>query len=380
MRPVKHPAGNPSHLRIHFSRYELIPKRKMGGHAWKASREGALIQIEHPRFGVGYADIHPWPELSGACDLPLDEQLRELSQGILTRLTRSALEWARIDARARSLGRSLFEGYPIPESHFLLTDLTGDGVEQAERAFENGFTRLKLKLGADWRDRAFQLQALRAWLAQWPESLGAARLRIDFNSSLSPEDFGAFLETTGLAPWIDFVEDPIVWDPQSGFSLLARAPAFPEVRLALDLGVNGRSQGTQNPLSDGLLLTRDPDRWDPAVVVIKPAIQGVSNIWMGESPRKNVITSYLGHPLGQLAAASFAARAQADHPGKVGICGLLSHEAYEPTKFSRALRVRGPRLESDGTPGLGMGDLLEGLDWLPLGTIAVFDRAPGGKP
>src|SRR5690606_21477050 len=127
----------------------------------RREHEGALL-----RAGSGYGCLHPWTELG---DLSLDEQLAPLVRGESTSLLDAALRCAEADGRARSEGRSRFEG-AIPESHWLL--LPGDRPEEANAA---GFDRVKIKSG---RDLGAEREEIRAW--------GGAGffLRLDANESL----------------------------------------------------------------------------------------------------------------------------------------------------------------------------------------------------
>ena len=172
---------------------------------------------------------------------------------------------------------------------------------------------------------------------------------------------------------IDFIEDPSVFSPGKGFGPPCQPPANGAslyqkggaTFLALDRGLPALFSGT----ADGTGPAEGPPDV-PQVLVLKPATQAwkpvlqAARLWH----KRLVVTSYLDHPLGQLGAAWIAARAAAQAPGTMDICGLLSHSAYEPTAFSEALSVSGPlfrpRLEE---PGLGLGRLLEKLDWRQIG-------------
>lgn len=333
----------PSHpARIWFSPYQLHPRQKLGDHARPGPRDGALIRVEYPELGMGYADCHPWHELG---DPPLAEQLKGLANGRLTPLTRNSLTISLWDAEARSRGRSLFEHLVVPRSHFLLTDLSDESLERARHALAEGFDRIKLKLGAGWKDRLPLLLALL--------EMPGARFRIDLGSLLDPPLLQELLfQLKDFLQKIDYLEDPLGWRPGRGFG-----PAPEGWTFAVDRQVGDCLDGA----------VPEPE-W-PTVLVIKPAVNEWEPIVTRAvaGGRKLVFTSYLDHSVGQLSAAFVAARTAAAHPEAVEVCGLLSHTAYEWNPFSEALRSRDARLEADGGPGLGLGPLLEKLTvWTPM--------------
>jgi O-succinylbenzoate synthase len=253
-------------------------------------RRGALIRVDD-----GFADVHPWPELG---DSIVDAQLAMLKRGETTSLTAASLRFAAIDAAARREGRSVFEGLTIPPSHW-------PGADPPP-----GFDTVKLKS-----------------IDRIPDHV---RLRIDFNATLTPDEF---VRIAAALPRdrIDFIEDPCPYDAATWRDLRDRTG----LRLALDRG-NGDE--------------------DVDVLVVKPAVQEIPS-----SRAEIVITSYMDHPLGQLCAAYAVA--------KVGItttCGLITHVLYEPDPFIDRMRLHRARLIPPGGTGFGFDDLLESLPWRRL--------------
>lgn len=279
-----------------FWRYELHPLRRLSAVAGPGPRHGALIRVDE-----GFADVHPWPELG---DAPLEEQLAGLARGETTPLTRQSLRVAALDGDARRRGVRLFDGLTIPESHW----------PAAAGEVPPAFDTVKVKMS---RGAAIDPALLRY------------RLRLDYNASLSADEFLA--EKLPLDS-IDFVEDPCPFDSARWAELRRRTG----VRLALDRG------------SDD----------DPAidVLVVKPAVQDVP-----ASAKEIVITSYMDHAIGQLAAARVAAR-QAASPR----CGLLTHLLFENDPFFERLRIDGARLVAPPGTGFGFDDLLVELPWKKL--------------
>jgi len=278
---------------VDYWKYELKPKRRLSAIAAEGSRRGALIRIDG-----GHADIHPWPELG---DATLDEQLALLARGETTPLTRASLKFADIDRAARRDERSLFDGLTIPPSHWPGPDPPG------------GFDTVKLKS-----------------IDRIPEHV---RLRIDFNATLTPEEFVRIAATLPRER-VDFIEDPCPYDAATWTDLRARTG----LRLALDRGsVAGQRRGAD-------------------VLVIKPAIEEIP-----PTDSELVVTSYMDHPIGQLCAAFAAATA-----GITATCGLVTHVLYEPDPFIDRMQIDGARLIAPGGTGWGFDDLLEGLPWRTL--------------
>ena len=278
---------------VDYWKYELKPKRRLSAIAAEGSRRGALIRIDG-----GHADIHPWPELG---DATLDEQLALLARGETTPLTRASLKFADIDRAARRDERSLFDGLTIPPSHWPGPDPPG------------GFDTVKLKS-----------------IDRIPEHV---RLRIDFNATLTPEEFVRIAATLPRER-VDFIEDPCPYDAATWTDLRARTG----LRLALDRGsVAGQRRGAD-------------------VLVIKPAIEEIP-----PTDSELVVTSYMDHPIGQLCAAYAASTT-----GITTTCGLVTHVLYEPDPFIDRMQIDGARLIAPGGTGWGFDDLLEGLPWRTL--------------
>jgi O-succinylbenzoate synthase len=270
-----------------FWPYELIPRRALSAIAAPGPRRGALIRVDD-----GFAGVHPWPELG---DAPLDKQLAMLERGETTPLTAASLRFAAIDAASRRAGRSVFEGLTIPSSHWPGSDPPA------------GFDTVKLKA-----------------IGRIPANV---RLRIDFNATLTPEEFVRIADTLPRER-IDFIEDPCPYDSATWRDLRDRTG----LRLALD-----RGSGDE----------------DVDVLVVKPAVQEIP-----PTRAEIVITSYMDHPVGQLSAAYAAASA-----GITTTCGLVTHVLYEPDPFIERMQIDGARLIPPSGTGCGFDDLLENLPW-----------------
>jgi len=276
-------------MQLYVHRYTLTPRRILSALGGQRPREGALL-----RYGDGFADLHPWPELG---DVPLDAQLAMLARGETTRQAQASLQFAQIDAEARARGVSLFEGLTIPESHW-----PGN-----EPPF--GFDTIKIK-----------------GLMSVPADV---RVRIDFNATLTAEEFVRIAETLPREQ-IDFIEDPCPYDDRIWSELRAKTG----LRLALDRFASG----------------------DADVLIYKPALNAP---WPEHSDI--VVTSYMDHAVGQFAAA-YVAATHAVNPR----CGLTTHVLYEPDAFFERIHCDGARLLAPEGSGFGFDDLLEALPWKKL--------------
>ncbi|MES2708806.1 MAG: AMP-binding protein [Verrucomicrobiota bacterium] len=366
---------------IHYWRYGLRLRNSGGGANAKSSRrvlEGMLIRADG-----GFGCLHPWPELG---DEPLRAQWDALhGRRAPTRLVERALECCRVDGAARREGRSLFEGLTVPESHAtFIAAGSGTGTAaaagaateagagrgeaipahaQAQADFEKlkseGFTLVKLKGGRDWR---LVLNTMRA------AKVAGLRVRVDFNGVLSERDFlnfaAAAADDEGLRGIVDFVEDPVPYEPETWRRLAAETGW----RLALDwlpvpLSVEAAAvmPGKKGERQDG----KDGGF---AVRVIKPVVEP-----MGEWAVPVVVTSAMDHPVGQLFAAYEAAR----FGGTQLSAGLLTHRLFEADAFTERLGGAGPGLTPPGGTGLGFDDLLAALPWQPL--VRQGNRARAGQ-
>ena len=154
-------------------RFFLEPKAGLNAHTRQpALREGAIL-AHHG----GFASLLPWPEFG---DEPLNQQLNRFLQGAsLTPLLQATLNFAQIDAQARSQRRWLFEGRLIPPSHYLLTDPALWDTEQ----HSTPVAHIKLKLTGDpLTDKQRVLQCIPL----------CSQLRLDANAAYTFDTFLTF--------------------------------------------------------------------------------------------------------------------------------------------------------------------------------------------
>ena len=338
-------------MRIWTSPYTLVARSSLSGKALNKIRVGALLKVESGD-GIGYADLHPWPEFG---DATLEEQLQLLAQGKTTELSARSLALADLDRRARVAGRNAFEGLEIPDSHMLVTEIANLKEVHLEGAWSEGFRTLKFKLGRDVEAETKRLIALEPALRRFT-------IRLDFTGLLMAPEYAAFIEALPdtLVKRIEFIEDPMPWAE----SLWSALHTFKNVDFALDrvsevelVGLETKSVGPEF-------------KW----IVLKPAIQDPQRMLSLARlvSARMCITSYLDHPVGQMGAALEAAKLVAEtgqNPSfsdLIGACGLVSHKKLKKTDFSEAVRGQGPRLQAPEGTGIGFDRLLEKRSWQEL--------------
>jgi O-succinylbenzoate synthase len=306
------------------------------GHSLNAAssalkREGALLKVIFEPGLMGYADCHVWPELG---DLPLKEQLKLLAQGQFTPITRCALEFAKVDAEARLEGKRVLANRPLPSSHFLISSFLDWTPEQVEHIMKQGYTHVKLKMG---RYIELEIDCLHSLFLN-----SSLKLRLDFNETLTFSAFRHFLHRIQrLQDHIEFIEDPFPFQADEWASIQEEGWVLAcdrQVLKACNLKESAR------------------------VLVIKPALQSFCD-WKKWVDQTCIVTSYLGHPLGQLAAAY--ASSQID-PSCSSVHGLLSHHVYQPTSFSWQLNWQSPKFMIPSGYGFGFDDDLENQEWVEL--------------
>ncbi len=318
-------------MKIDYVLYELESNHSLSVTSSALKREGALLKVYFNFQMVGYADCHPWPEMG---DLPLKQQLENLAKGELTALMNCALEFAFLDAEHRLQGRSALIQQNIPKSHFLVTNIFDWTSQHVQQIIQQEYTHIKLKLGRHLDREVERLHAL--FLNT------SLKLRLDFNETLTFDSFCQFLQRIQkLRDRIDFIEDPF---PFASFEWATIQ------KEGWTLACDRQAQKASHQPESAKIL------------VIKPALQSFQE-WQKWKNQTRIVTSYLGHPIGQVAAAYVASLIDPD-------CslthGLLSHHAYQPTPFSQHLSWKSPHFILPPGVGFGFDQELNQLKWIPL--------------
>jgi O-succinylbenzoate synthase len=315
--------------RIEYSTY-ILKKIRVN-----SSRVGALLKVEWPD-GIGYCDLHPWPEFG---DAYLKEQFKILSDyqrtpmtSVLSNLQQQSLAFARIDCEARSEKKSLMNELDVPESHYLITREEEVLQDSLADITEAGFKKIKVKVGGDPLMAVINVSHIASMTEQM--------LRLDVNEQWSEEEFISFAEKIpeDMKARIEFIEDPFhsagsKWQTLSQKFNLMFAKDFCE--------------------DDGITY---------GVRIIKPAAENPTQVLKTESA-KIVVTSYLDHPFGQVCAAFTAAQLKKQFGPRVLDCGLLSQHIYEPNDFSEMMPVQGPKFPKIRGTGFGFDEILKKMRW-----------------
>lgn len=306
-----------------YKYYELNPLKENLG--WEP-QSGCLLRVEFDDGKIGYSSLHPQLIFG---DFPVAEQLQHLKSGQSTPLIRNSLHWARVDSEYRFQGKSAFEGLVIPKSHCLVLNLSESSVQ---KAIEAGFSHVKLKAGENILQETLLFESL---LAD-----GSLKIRIDFNGKLSCEDFQNWWEalSEGLKSKIDFIEDPYPFNAQSWSQ--AQAP------LAVDQDLE----------------KNDHEKIQRFHKIFKPAQNSLPLLDQFSDPV--VFTSYMDHPLGEMAAIYCAAQFYKSHSQQ--ICGFQTWTVFEFNEFSEQLTALSDSSAVDLGSGFGFDDQLEPIDWVLL--------------
>jgi o-succinylbenzoate synthase len=291
------------------------------------SRDGYLVRIEvDGERGVGEAAPLPgWTESLENCrealeaardratEAGIDAALESLDPGE-TPAARHGLGLALADARARSEGEPLYRylGAGEQTGHVPVNATIGDGsVAQtraaAERAVEDGFRTLKVKVGA--RDVGSDLERLRAVRGACPD----AQLRIDANGAWDAQAARKAIRA-GVVQRLTYVEQPLPAEDLSGHAALRGNG----VGIALDESVVDRGL-------DAVLEAGAAD-----VVVLKPMALGGPARTLAAAERAReagvepVVTTTIDGAIARAGAVHVAA-AIPDRPA----CGLATGDRFE---------------------------------------------------
>lgn len=321
--------------KIEAHRYTLKPRSYFSS----VARAGALVRVTFSDLEApGVADLFPWRDLG---DPALETWLQELKTGDPSSLTlKRALEAARDEALAISNGEPLLTGSIL--NHHLATDVKSLAIGDVIEARRAGAVAVKVKIGVhDPREEAETLARL---LSHW----GSLKLRLDANERLNRDGLLTFLDRLPilLRERIEFIEDPIAYEPRA-WSELHR-----ETGLAVAYDRASKVRGLE-PDEKGATLLDVIDLEAAQVLIHKPAWQDDARAALAqERGLPCVVTSILGHPVGNLWAAR-----KAFEIAPLAVHGCRSHVAYRDDEASTALvkskQVRGARMMGEGV-GLGL--------------------------
>lgn len=322
-------------MKFFYSPYQLQPQDK------SAPRSGALLKVVWNERKIGYADLHPWPELG---DEPLAVQIEKLKQLKLTNLTEQCVWLASIDAKGRMEKRNLYDNQILLKNNAIITKLDNHTVELLDPVAKNGFSKVKIKVGVDPDEEIKLINRI--------AQTHTIKLRLDFNNRLlSYAAFEKFINALSVSAkfQIDYVEDPFPYNEEAWKKARELAP------LAIDWGLEKIDlRQDQHPQAD--------------VLIIKPMRDDVDKR-MAQALKWNMkatVTSHMGHPLGVMQCAQVAQDLHVKHPNVMLDPGCLTFDIYQPTEFHFHLNLQGPYIRKVAGWGIGFDVLLKGQKWLPL--------------
>lgn len=324
-------------MRKWFSKYQhLDSKGKV--------REGALIKIEWPGTGNGYADLHPWEEFG---DLPLGKQLESLKLGHKTPLVNQTIYFSKVDAKARAEKVNLTTGIEKIKNNLLITDVKKINSDFLIEKIAQGFSTFKIKCG---RDIAIEVQAIKL-LSNYKET----KIRLDFNSSISYDDFENFwAQIESYISHIEYLEDPISFNELKWHKLRKKFKVYSD-------------HETKNVMANIV----DNTRPEIDGIVMKPAkdeieiILGLCLKW----GLKATLTSYLDHPVGIMHALIVAKNLKLRHPNLFSDFGCMTFSEFHSEnqqEFASQIKTQGPTILANSGYGIGFDDLLQKQNWISL--------------
>jgi len=354
-------------------RYQLVLRGAYSKVALRGAgvRAGALLRMKFSDGIIGHADLFPWPELG---DASLPELLKELSLALKQVEMKSDEDFIKAKLILRSLaGRDrrflllprIFDAVtseaealrakrPLVDgsirNHF--TALSAAQLAPADilDARRGGFPAIKVKIAR----RASKSLSASEGLLEEAKALGRLQshwdlpLRLDANENATPEALRCFLDALPirLRDSIEFIEDPFP------FSLREWSAFHKEtgIQIAIDRPVMGIVSSHLN-LENGLSEVFSENA--AQIYVHKPAwLEDETAMVAAKAGVPMVVTSALGHPVGNLWSASVAARLAPE-----GVHGCLTHAVYRDDEISNSLttskQIRGCRIFGLGT-GLGL--------------------------
>lgn len=303
-----------------------------------SAREGALLKVEWSEEKIGYADLHPWPELG---DESLTTQLDQLKKLKRTPLLEQAILLASRDADGRQKKINIYDDQPLLKNNALITSLNGKNFRSLSSLVDQGFTTFKIKAGLSVTDETKFINNL---VETYP-----VKLRLDFNNRLSSQDFEKYQSVLSAKAkeQIEYVEDPFFYE-STKWQYTKKS-----LKLALDWNLNQVSS-YELPEADVLIIKPTRDNVETRVAQAKK--------W----GMKVTVTSHMGHPLGVMQCMQVAQSLHRDYPQIMNDPGCMTFDVYRSTEFHSDLNVEGPYIKKAKGYGIGFDVSLKGQKWLPL--------------
>lgn len=329
-------------MKILISKYQITPRSSLNSLVTtsKKARDGALLKIQWMDGRIGYADLHPWPELG---DDTLEEQLSDLKKGRISSQLEQSIWCADQDSKLRESKKNIFEVGAKVSNNFTLSDYKSAPDGMLDEIRKADFKTIKMKAGLNLEEEANFVARMAS---------ANFKVRLDFNAALSFQSFHKFLGllTPRAKMAIEYIEDPFQFDAQQWTKASELIP------LALDREV-----------------TRV--KWDelPAVLpfqylILKPAKDDVDKTVQKaiQHRLKVTVTSNMDHAVGVLHALAVAMKLQKDFPSMMCEAGCLTQNLFQLNECSAAINTSGPFFQKTQGYGIGLEKELNAVSWQAL--------------
>lgn len=330
-------------IKIAYSPYTLKPQSTLNAVTSAESREGMLLKVQWPDDNrIGYADLHPWPELG---DASLEAQMSDLRLGKMSPQIEQSVWLADRDAKLRLENKNIFDQGTTVKNNYIVTDFTVATDEYLNQLISDSFSTLKIKVGRNLKaEAAFVCRAA---------ALGF-RLRLDFNGAGSPESFRHFVFELDprTRTCIEYVEDPMPFDEKHWQEARKILP------LALDNQFSRVDWGNLRQAPFDVLVIK------PAKMDIPRALQLCQLFGL-----KATVTSYMDHPVGMMHALGVAMSLKKDHPEMLNEAGCMTHLIFQQEAFAAEIPTMGPFITRNSGKGIGFDTLLESQKWYQVKTL-----------
>jgi O-succinylbenzoate synthase len=326
-------------IQIFSCSYTLRPLTSLNAITPVMEREGALLKVQWPDGKIGYADLHPWPELG---DAPLQAHLNDLAKGRISSLVEQSMWLARRDAQMRANKKNYFDdGLPL-KNNYILNNVKGVVPGFLDEIKDQGFSTIKIKTGRDLKEEIAFLTHVAA---------AGFKIRLDFNAIGSWQVFEKFMAQIPptVLPFIEYIEDPFPYD----------AKAWREAQRLAPIAVDNEYHKVRWNLNE-----KPP--FD--VMVVKPARVDVDKAveYCKKWNLKMTITSSMDHPVGVAHAIGVAMELKRLHGEMILDAGCMTHRLYQMDIFTTELFTQGPYFAKGRGYGVGFENALKVMPWHPL--------------
>lgn len=328
-------------LKFAYSKYSLRPLTLAGGLPYLKDREGALFRVSWPNGKVGYADLMPRPELG---DLSLEQELLALKKLRMSPLIEQMIALAKRDADFRAADKNAFQESKKVKNNYFISEVTKTETSLLDSIKNQNFSTLMIDCGQNFDEEAEHVRRILR--------MTNFMVRLDFNGKADFSSFERFMTKIepGLKPRIEYVEDPMPFDPEAWKEAARLAP------LGIESQYSYVQWGRPELVPPIKTLVIRPSRIDHEKAV-KNALQYNCKL---------VVTSSLEHPVSTAHASIIASDLITRYPLLVSDHDCLYQTFYAPHAFSGYLTSQGPYLTNSPGTGIGFDAKFKALSWDPL--------------